>query len=449
MSLNTPVINFRPSKKQFEAWEYLTDNTTTSIGYGGAAFSGKSYLLAYFLTSMCIAYPDTGWGLGRKELTVLKKTTLITLFKVFDENGIKPNQHYIYNQQLNVITFYNKSQIFLIDTAHQPADPLYTRFGGLELTGAAIDESAETHFNAIEVLSTRLGRRNNQKYKLKAKLLETFNPAKNHVYIRFYKPFRDGNQKQSHVFIPALPSDNPSPEVPEYIARILSTGQQVTIERLIHGNFDYDDDPSALIPFNKIADCFTNTFAESGEKYLTADIARFGRDKTVVGVWDGFRLIKIVTMDKNKVTEAAELIRELCNQNQIPISNVVIDDDGVGGGVTDILSGSNGFVNNSRPLENPVTKDAENYNNLKSQCYFKLAEIINQSKMYINTSEYRDSIVQELEQVKQYKMDKDGKKQVLPKEKVKELIGRSPDFSDMLMMRMYFEIGLNFTFTIK
>lgn len=447
--MTAPVINFRPSKKQFEAWEYLTDNTTTSIGYGGAAFSGKSYLLAYFLATMCITYPDTGWGLGRKELTVLKKTTLITLFKVFDENGIKPNVHYFYNQQLNVITFYNKSQIFLIDTAHQPADPLYTRFGGLELTGAAIDESAETHFNAIEVLSTRLGRRNNQKYKLKAKLLETFNPAKNHVYIRFYKPFRDGNQTPNKVFIPALPSDNPSPEVPEYIARILATGQKVTIERLIHGNFDYDDDPSALIPFNKIADCFTNEFAESGEKYLTADIARFGRDKTVIGVWDGFRLIKIVTMDKNKVTEAAELIRELCNQNQIPMSNVAIDDDGVGGGVTDILTGSNGFVNNSRPLENPVTKDAENYNNLKSQCYFKLAEIINQSRMFINAGEHRDSIVQELEQVKQYNMDKDGKKQVLPKEKIKELIGRSPDFSDMLMMRMFFEVGHRFTFSIK
>jgi phage terminase large subunit len=29
---------------------------------------------------------------------------------------------------------------------------------------------------------------------------------------------------------------------------------------------------------------------------------------------------------------------------------------------------------------------------------------------------------------------------VLPKEKVKEIIGRSPDFSDAMMMRMYFEL---------
>ena len=70
------VINFKPSLKQYKAWQYLSDNTTTYVGYGGAAFSGKSYLIYYWLTSMSIAYPGTGWGLGRKQLTVLKKTTL-------------------------------------------------------------------------------------------------------------------------------------------------------------------------------------------------------------------------------------------------------------------------------------------------------------------------------------------------------------------------------------
>jgi phage I-like protein len=42
-------------------------------------------------------------------------------------------------------------------------------------------------------------------------------------------------------------------------------------------------------------------------------------------------------------------------------------------------------------------------------------------------------------------MDKDGKKQIMPKDKVKEVIGRSPDFSDTLMMRMYFEYAPKFS----
>lgn len=445
MTSNGISINFKPSIKQFQAWEYLTDQTTNYIGYGGAAFSGKSYLLCYWLTTMAIAYPGTGWGLGRKQLTVLKKTTLITLFKVFAECGIETGVHFVYNQQNNTVTFYNKSVIFLIDTMSLPSDPLFTRFGGLELTGAAVDESAETDYKAIEVLSTRLGRRLNDEYNLAAKMLETFNPAKNHVYTRYYKPYSDKNEKEGIVFIPALPSDNPSPEVPAYIARIKATGSKVTIERLIYGNFMYDDDPAALMDINKINDVFTNTFVLPGEKYITADIARFGSDNTVIGVWSGLRLIKIVTIAKNKVTEAADKIKELCGIYSVPISNVICDDDGVGGGVVDIL-GCEGFVNNSSPLPNKETKEPENYNHLKSQCYFKMAELINKSEVYIDGQEYREIIIQELEQVKQHNMDKDGKKQIIPKDKVKELLGRSPDYSDMIMMRMWFELIVRHSF---
>ena len=429
------LINFKPSKKQFEAWKYLIDNVTNYIGYGGAAFSGKSYLLCYWLTTMCIAYPGTAWGLGRKQLTVLKKTTVLTLFKVFDECNIKADIDFSYNQQNNTVTFTNGSVIFLIDTMKLPSDPLFTRFGGLELTGAAIDESAETDYAAIEVLSTRLGRRLNEKYKLSAKLLETFNPAKNHVYSRYYKPFKDGNQKKAHIFIPALPSDNPSPEVPKYIERIKATGSKITIERLIYGNFEYDDDPSALMSIDNINNIFTNNFVKGGKKYITADIARFGSDSTMIGVWDGLRCIKIVEMVKKSTTAVTGQIRLLAEQYAIPLSQIIADEDGVGGGVVDQLQ-CKGFVNNSKPLY------SENFNNLKSQCYYKLADIVSSNQLFVSSDspELITRLIEELEQVKQYNMDKDGKKQVMPKDKVKEVLGRSPDVSDMLMMRMYFEV---------
>ena len=43
-------------------------------------------------------------------------------------------------------------------------------------------------------------------------------------------------------------------------------------------------------------------------------------------------------------------------------------------------------------------------------------------------------------------MDKDGKKAVVPKDLVKAAIGRSPDFSDALMMRMFFEYTPKYVF---
>lgn len=37
-------------------------------------------------------------------------------------------------------------------------------------------------------------------------------------------------------------------------------------------------------------------------------------------------------------------------------------------------------------------------------------------------------------------MDKDGKLKIVPKDEVKEALGRSPDIGDKFVMRMYFEL---------
>ena len=108
-----------PTSKQVKALELLNDQTTTYIGYGGAARSGKSILESLAITFDCLAYDGVGWGLARKELTTLKRTVLLTLFKTFDFLGLKSDKDYNYNQQLNKIIFPNGSEIFLIDTAYQ------------------------------------------------------------------------------------------------------------------------------------------------------------------------------------------------------------------------------------------------------------------------------------------------------------------------------------------
>ena len=427
-------IDFKPSKKQYQALKYLNDKETLYIGYGGAAYSGKSFLLCYWLTINSIAYPGTAWGLGRRELVTLKKTTLVTLFKVFAECNIEKEVHYKYNQQDNIITFFNGSVIYLIDTANKPSDPLFTRFGGLELTGAAIDESAETDYEAVKILFTRLGRRNNDKYGIKKKLLETFNPSKNHVYARYYKPHRSNNELPFHRFIPALPKDNPTEGVQDYINDILATSDEVTIQRLIYGNFEYDDDPSAMIQTNSIHNLFNVNKVDEGLKAITCDVARFGKDASIIMLWNGYNVEKIYKYDKNSLPELANEIKGIAKTNRVNYENIVVDQDGIGAGVVDLLPTCYGFVNNSRAVLN------ENYNNLKSQCYFNLSEKINNNEINIKDEQYKTQIIEELEQVKRKNMDADGKIQVVPKDEVKKILGRSPDFSDTLMMRMVLDL---------
>ena len=117
------------------------------------------------------------------------------------------------------------------------------------------------------------------------------------------------------------------------------------------------------------------------------------------------------------------------------MSNIIADEDGVGGGLVDMLK-CKGFVNNSRPLND------ENYTNLQSQCAYKLSELINSNSIYIVDARdnQKELIIEELEQLKQKNIDLDGKKGIIGKDIVKQLIGRSPDYRDMLLMRLYFEL---------
>jgi hypothetical protein len=343
-------------------------------------------------------------------------------------------EHYSYNQQLNVITFFNGSQIFLIDTAYQPSDVLYQRFGGYELTGCAIDESAETDLSAINILFTRCGRRNNDRYNLKAKFLETFNPAKNHVYTRYYKPFVEDTLPDQYAFIAALPQDNPAPDVEEYVQGIIDNSDEVTIQRLIYGNFEYDDDPNSLIEYDNILDIFKiDPTLVKGKMYMTIDVARLGKDKTVIMIWQGLTCIKTITIAKSTLDVLVDKLKELGKEYKILLSNTIADEDGVGGGVVDFLK-CKGFINNSKALYK------QNYQNLKTQCYYKLAGLINDGDIKVGDEKNKTDIVAELEQVKSFNVDSDGKLQILPKDKVKKYLGRSPDYSDAMMMRAYYEV---------
>lgn len=429
-----PTLNLNLTKKQTKAWDAIFDDTTTELGYGGASRGGKSWLGAIWLIYMCLRYEDTGYAMGRRELKNLKRTTLQTFFKACKELNI-PANYFDYDQQSSVITWYNKSQIFLLDLAHQPSDPLYTWLGGFEPTAAWVDESNELPFEAIAALKSRVGNRRNKEYGIKPFLLETFNPDKGHVYNRYYKPYRDDNELEYRKFIPALPKDNPY--VPEEYLRELERADKITRERLLYGNFEYDDDPGRLMNYDAINNLFTNDHVKEGnkgEKYITADVARLGRDKSVVISWKGFRGKIEKVFDKNTITELKDYIKGLANELGVPMSKVVIDEDGVGGGLKDELV-CKGFVNNSRAA------GWDNYRNLKTQCYFLLSEKVNNAEMFIQCNEKEKELIsQELDVIKRDKIDQDGKLSIVQKDKIKEWIGRSPDYSDAIMMRLYFNV---------
>ena len=181
---------------------------------------------------------------------------------------------------------------------------------------------------------------------------------------------------------------------------------------------------------------FTNEFVKGNEtKYISVDVARYGRDKSVICLWNGWHCFKIITMDINSIDELAKFVATTAKENNVQRSNIVGDSDGVGGGFVDILKGCKSFVNNSKSLNN------ENFKNLKTQCYYRFAQKVMNGQIYISDTKFKNEIIMEFEMVKQHDVDKDNKLAITPKDKIKQLLGRSPDIADALIMRYYFELS--------
>ncbi|EFK36818.1 Uncharacterized conserved protein [Chryseobacterium gleum] len=428
-------------EKQDEALRILTDDITTEFLYGGAAGGAKSWTGAAWLMLSALAYPDTKWFIGRESLKRLRESTLITFFKVAKAYKI-PKNIFKYNGQDHYIQFTNGSRIDLLDLRYLPSDQLYERYGSLEYTGGWIEEGGEINFGAYDTLKTRIGRHMNEEYGLKPKIFVTCNPKKNWMYSYFYKPMKEGLLKLKQKFIQAFVQENPFITT-DYIEQLESTTDKAKRERLLKGNWEYDDNPYKLTIYDRILDLWKNDHIEKkGRKYITADVARFGSDLATVGVWEDWDLIEVHEFEISKTTEIQACIQAMRIKHKIPKHNCIADADGVGGGVVDNLD-IIGFVNNAKPFEENTgqSKNAPKYKNMQTQLLVYLAEkIINQNKMNISadiSEKQKEYIKEELDTIERIP-DVDIVT-LVDKTQIKQNIGRSPDYRDMILMRCYFD----------
>lgn len=428
-------------EKQEEALYYLTvEAHVEELLYGGAKNGGKSYLGVSWIFGSALLYENTRWFIARKELNDLRKHTTPTIYEWFKNNNLKFETYCKYNGQDNFFELHNGSRVYLIDCRYLPSDELYERFGSMQFTGGWIEEGGEIPYAAYENIKLSIGRWMNDHYNLPYKLLITCNPKKNWMYTEFYKPYTKNTLSKNKKFIQALVTDN-SFRQKNAVDTLDKIKDRITKQRLRYGVWEYVDDPSALLKYDDIISIFTNNHVQkTGKRYMTVDVARYGKDSVKIRVWDGWVVVARVTMKKVSTTETIEKIKELQQKWKVPSSNIVIDEDGIGGGVVDAVSGSRGFLNNSSPI-NP--KPGEHYSNLKTQCAYKLKSIIEKKEVYEpeRDPDKQSGLIEDLEQIKEKNIDTEGKRQLISKDEVKQIIGRSPDDGDSYIMRAYFELN--------
>lgn len=422
--------------KQQEALSHLSTKSPVSrVLYGGSAGSGKSELGCRWQIERRLKYAGTRSVIGRSEFQALRTSTMHTFFKVLGPGyehsvgyNLKPGRDFSYNGSSHILRFYNGSEVIFKDLFEYPSDPNWDNLGSLEITDYFVDECTEVSQRAVNILHSRCRYLLNE-FNLKPKGLLTCNPAKGWVYNDIYLPWKNESLTPSWRFVQALPTDNP--HLPPSYLDALNELPEYDRQRLLFGNWEYDDDAGALFKTDDVMRCFRHEEG-NGTKYITADVARHGKDRTVIVVWNGLVIVEVKELRRADTQEVAGIIRQMMSQHQVILKNVIADEDGIGGGVIDALR-CRGFLNGSK------ANHSDRYTNLKSECYYKLAEIVEKGLLVIRAGNKND-IAREFDMIKRHNPDKDARLSVTPKDEIKRRFGVSPDLLDAIMMRMFWEV---------
>jgi hypothetical protein len=219
---------------------------------------------------------------------------------------------------------------------------------------------------------------------------------------------------------------------------------------------EYVENAGALFKYTALVDMFTNTITKDPEKYLIVDVADDGTDKSVFSFWQGLELYRIEVFERLNTEGVINQIREYQQQERIPMSQTLVDAIGIGAGVasSSLLDGIVGYKSSFGAIRTDIDPTrlpnvqyrtgatlSSDYANLRSQCVFVLADKINNHLVSARVSDIRvkERIIEELS-LYQDASKGDGKRFPTQKEDIKALLGRSPDISDTLVMRMYFEV---------
>ena len=516
-----------------EKWLPIFETDVEVLGYGGAAWWGKSALICFWLKQMCETYPWTRWFMARNEIKRLKSSTLITFWELMHKSWYERDadwpKWYFYNDVKGIIQFRNGSTIDLLELGYQPSDPMYWRIGSTEYTWWCIDEASEIDFDWFEVIRSRIRYklenfchacswpisakdkirvelRENPEYWLDpdrmyweeeqvyemnvyvcphckretswltGRLVCCFNPDKSSwTYWTFYRRFVDWLLPVNYAFIPALPKDNPY--LSKAYIRTLYSLSEVHKQRLLYGNFEYDDTPWRLFDYNTILswfnkktttelieeECETNPWLREMIKKvwyvseywfnykMVVDPARMGTDLAVIMIWNELSVEEIVIYGKSDLNELEEECRRLMVKYQLSPKDVIVDEWGVGWGLKDRLR-CVWFIAHSTPIQEKKSRKKKNeldyvsYHRLRDQCYHMLSNVqdeiaISLKKVRIYNSnltveQVRSRIIQEVDIIVQIDIDKNAPYRVVSKQDIKKKLGRSPDFWDVIMMAM-------------
>lgn len=435
------------SPRQILALQLLNDQQIVDLLFGGGAGGGKTLLVCIWMVLQCRDYPGIRIGLGRKEMTKLKQTTLVSLLReAHPILGVKQGE-FVYRDQKNLIEYANGSQIQFVDLAKQPSDPNFDSLGSLNLTHCVIEEVGEVNQKARDVFFSRKNRFLNKEYNLVGKSISTCNPSPNYIKKDYYLPYKQlgggdyqkweygkvevgGERRDAYrAFVRSLVTDNPfiSANYIEVLRRLPGPEKK----RLLEGNWDFEDTDKMLFR-PEVIDRSLIGELPTGTLYLGVDVADVGKDRTVITAINGDVIVdqQEVRINPDQPVGdqiALEVIKyaQLRGMNSGDAQRIGIDTNGVGASTRDFMRHKGWHIKEfiaggGSPL---------GFKNLRNEALWGMSQAMEKGELKVYN---RLPTLEKLrEQLMAHEFDTEERTVLVKSKKhIKEDLGESPDHAE-------------------
>lgn len=254
----------------------------------------------------------------------------------------------------------------------------------------------------------------------------------------FYRAFHSDRALYNTIHISAFDTPNLTGEqVSDAAAKSLVSKEWVEQRRKqwgegtplydvrVLGNFPSESEDQ-VIGLQQIEDAKVRQVSPARPVVISCDVARYGSDETVIAVRRGDHVRIHKTYTSRSLMETVGNIVEAAREFNDSGMRVVVDDVGLGGGVTDRLKeigvpveGFNGGATANEPRLYP---------NRRSEAWFAFADQIGSVDLDTDEQLGADLVAPK------YSLDSQGRRVVEPKDKTKRRLGRSPDRADAVLM---------------
>ena len=321
---------------------------------------------------------------------------------------------YKYSKVDKKFELFNGSTIFGA-TAEDPAGIL----GFTDISAAIIDEAAYCPEELYHFIGDRMrGLGIKPKYRL-------ISSPSNKAAAKWFTMLCAQNPNQ---VIHATALDNPftSPEFKESLKKRYGEGSPLYRQQVL-GEFIESDSSDLLVNISDFS--IEPKLASENEYFMGVDISRFGVDRTCIVLRDNREILDFDVLHQADSHRIISSIQRMAQNRNVKSINL----DGTGGfsaGVYDImkLSYDNVFEINFG-AKSPDSICANN----RSYMYMKLRDAIKDG-FYIKDKDFINEIC-----AQKVQLNNRGLFQLVPKEVIKEEIGKSPDLADALALSFYSE----------